>query len=899
MGSEQSPVLITLVILATIGVLAYTLFLLNPANRGDPLPYVMVLSAELVLVVHSLMTMWTILAGGQNPRTFAVHQARAAMYGHTSGDPTRWPLILGSRRVVVDILITVYGEPLEVIERTATAAKAMRGEHRTWILDDGRSDEVRDLAARIGVRYVRRLSSNGAKAGNINHALTLAKGEFFAVFDADFVPKPDFIEHTLPFFVDPRLAFVQTPQSYGNEAHSVIAKGAAYMQTVFYRFVQPGKNRFNAAFCVGTNVMFRRRAVLDVNGIYTDSKSEDVWTSLMMHERGWKSIFIPEVLAVGDAPDNVEAFSKQQLRWATGGFEILFSHPLLSRKSNLTLDQRLQYLTTASFYLTGIAPLPLLLVPPLEIFFDLRPVSLSITMLEWALFYAGFYAMQIVLAWFTLGTYRWETLTLATVSFPIYTKALFNVLRGKDVGWQATGTLKQSSPFNFMIPQMLFFVFLLIASGVAIWRDVGNGFLTLATMWNLLNTVILGAFVVSAGLNLRPRLSRKAREAQDADDDDSELDLELAHMLSAAGWLAEQGALVSAGPASASADDAPAAVPAVVASSGAASSAAEPATSLAPAGRRPSRATDPVAPPPAAGVDDAPVVADVAADAPVEVADVDAPVEAAVEAAAADEPETPTPTADAEDDAGVADAPEAEAGAEAAPASVEVQEGSAATAGDATADLEAPIVDLPPDPPSTYGRRAGDVPHGAQGDDEPLPAGEAAPLYPPFGAPAPAYAQAAQPGQPYPYPPYGQQPGFPPPGYGYPGFPAPGYGPPGYPQQPYPAQPAGGMPGYPEPAPPAPQPSYGQQGYPPPGYAPPGYPAPGYAPQPYGQPGYPPPGYGTPPGYAPPGYPPAPPVADASPQAAWPAPPQPGTVPAPQPSTVVARPEQPPAPPAS
>ena len=84
------------------------------------------------------------------------------------------------------------------------------------------------------------------------------------------------------------------------------------MQSVFYRFIQPGRNRFNAAFCVGTNVIFRRAAIEDIGGMYTDSKSEDVWTSLELHERGWRSIYIPVTLAVGDAPETVEDYTKQQ-----------------------------------------------------------------------------------------------------------------------------------------------------------------------------------------------------------------------------------------------------------------------------------------------------------------------------------------------------------------------------------------------------------------------------------------------------------------------------------------------------------------------------------------------------------------------------------------------------------
>lgn len=497
-AGEQSPVMILLVLISTAGILFYAGFLLNPANRGDTLPYLMVIVAESILIAQALLAMWTILSGGQNPRDFAYHRAQDSLYPEFRPGRSRdWTMTLDGRRALVDVFITVYGEDPAVIRRTAVAALAIRGEHRTWILDDGKSDTVRDMAAELGARYVRRLSSGGAKAGNINHALTLAKGEFFAVFDADFVPQPEFLEETLPFFTDAGVAFVQTPQSYGN-LHTTIARGAAYMQAVFYRFIQPGRNRFNAAFCVGTNVLFRRAAIDDVGGIYTNSKSEDVWTSLMLHERGWKSIYIPTVLATGDAPETIEAYSKQQLRWATGGFEILFGHNPLSRRRKLTMDQRLQYLVTAAFYLTGICPLLLLLVPPLEIYFDLRPMNLTITFFTWLLYYAGFYAMQILLAWYTLGSFRWETLTLATVSFPIYTKAFVNAFTGHDVGWQSTGTAKGSSPFNFIVPQTLFFVFLSLTSVVAIWRDLVNGTLTLATAWNITNTLILGAFMMTA-----------------------------------------------------------------------------------------------------------------------------------------------------------------------------------------------------------------------------------------------------------------------------------------------------------------------------------------------------------------------------------------------------------------
>jgi cellulose synthase (UDP-forming) len=504
-GAANSPTLQLFVLAATIGVLAYSFFLLNPVNRGDWLPYGLVITAEVILVSQALVSMWTILSGTQDPRDFAFNHAQERIFDAesierdgTDSSPEQWSIFVDDEPVTVDVFITVYGEQLPVVRRTTLAALAMRGEHITWILDDGGSDAVRDLAAEIGARYVRRLSNNGQKAGNVNHALALSNGEFFAIFDADFVPKEDFLYETVPFFIDSAVAFVQTPQTYGN-IKNLVSSGAGFMQSVFYRFIQPGRNRFNAAFCVGTNVIFRRTAIDDIGGMYTGSKSEDVWTSLLLHERGWRSVYIPVTLAVGDAPETVEDYTKQQLRWASGGFEILLQHNPLSPRRRLTMDQRLQYMVTATHYLVGIVPLLLLLVPPLEIYFDLRPVNLSVNWLTWLLFYLGFYGMQIMLAFNTMGSFRPATLVMATVSFPIYIRAFLNVFAGREQRWHVTGsTGKRVSPFNFMIPQVLVFTFLLLTSAVAIVKDIGHETLTLATAWNVTSTVVLGVFILAA-----------------------------------------------------------------------------------------------------------------------------------------------------------------------------------------------------------------------------------------------------------------------------------------------------------------------------------------------------------------------------------------------------------------
>ncbi|GAA1335481.1 hypothetical protein GCM10009592_33120 [Brachybacterium rhamnosum] len=503
-SSPFSPVMIALTILATAGCLAYGVFLLQPSHRGDLLPWLLVITSESILVFHALFAMWTVLAGTRDVRDHDYWRARDELYTlsrisalRRRDDPTLWPVQLDGRVVDVDVLITVYGEPIEVIRRTAEAALAIRGRHVVWILDDGRSDEVRDLAAEIGCRYVRRRTGNGAKAGNVNYALTLAKAEFFVILDADFVPLPGLLEETLPFFTNDTVAFVQTPQTYGN-LHNVISRGAGYMQAMFYRFVQPGRNQFNAAFCVGTNVVFRRRAIDDVGGMVTDSKSEDVWTSLKLHERGWRSVFLPTTLAIGDAPDTIVAYSKQQLRWATGGFEILLQANPLHPARRLSLDQRLMYFITATHYLTGIVPGLLLLVPALEVFLDLRPVSMDVGWATWMLFYAGFYLLQIVLAFFTLGSFRWEVLILAACSFPIYAKALANVVMGRDQAWSVTGATGKVSPFTVMGPQLCVLAFLLCTTTVGVWRDLMLGRPSIATVWCGVNSAVLIVLVLVA-----------------------------------------------------------------------------------------------------------------------------------------------------------------------------------------------------------------------------------------------------------------------------------------------------------------------------------------------------------------------------------------------------------------
>jgi len=519
-----SPLVPLIVTAAVAGAFVYLSYLLRQRYRGDTLPYTMVIIAEVYVIGQGFLSFWTILSGGRNPRNFEYHRAQDDLYAAPIGKSAvkvldarsaalarSVQMFVHHHKVTVDVFVPVYGEPTDEVERTAIAARDMYGLHETYILDDGKSDDIKALAATLGIHYIRRPTNEWAKAGNINYALEHTSGMFFAVLDADFVANPHFLYETVPFFENDKLAFVQTPQYYGN-IHNFVSTGANFMQHVFYSLIQSGKNRFNAAFCVGTNVVYRRSAVQAVGGIYNPSKSEDIWTSLLLHEHGFDSIYIPNVLAVGKTPETLKTYSKQQLRWATGSFEIFLHHnPLFSR--NLTAEQRLQYFATTSFYFVGFSVLLLLLLPPLQIYFNLSPINVLIPFWQWALLYSSFYVSQLLLGFYAQGGLKIETILLANASFPIYIKAFWNALIGRDMSWQATNSKgTYDSPFNYVRMQVYVFIFLLLTSIVGISKAFYVHSFSVSLAWNILNTFIFGYFVRAAWMEARELRRERRRE---------------------------------------------------------------------------------------------------------------------------------------------------------------------------------------------------------------------------------------------------------------------------------------------------------------------------------------------------------------------------------------------------
>ncbi|HWJ81155.1 MAG TPA: glycosyltransferase family 2 protein [Nocardioides sp.] len=166
----------------------------------------------------------------------------------------------------VDVLITTYNESVDMVMATARAAKAIAHPHETWVLDDGDRPDMRAAAEALGVGYITRSADwrdrpRHAKAGNLNNALFQTTGEFLLILDADQIPEPEILDHTLGWFTDPEVALVQTPQWFSNVTESDPLGSQA---PLFYGPVQQGKDGWNAAFFCGSNAIIRREALMQL-----------------------------------------------------------------------------------------------------------------------------------------------------------------------------------------------------------------------------------------------------------------------------------------------------------------------------------------------------------------------------------------------------------------------------------------------------------------------------------------------------------------------------------------------------------------------------------------------------------------------------------------------------------
>ena len=332
-------------------------------------------------------------------------------------------------------MIPVYDEPVEVVEPTLAAATELRGADVTvWLLDDGARPEMAVLAGRYGSEYLRRRRRSGAKAGNLNHGLERTRAPYVVVLDCDHVPHIDFLERTLGHLEEPDVAFVQTPQYYANAAGNPLCSAAAAQQNLFFGPIARGKDGLGAMMCCGTNVVFRREALEQVGGFPETSLTEDFLLSIRLQERGWRTTYVSEVVASGLGPEDMASYVSQQQRWARG---CLSSIPALLR-SRLPWRARMQYLLSATYFLSGWTLVLYMSLPVIRLLFGIQPLA-GITANQFLIHFAPYYCGALgAVALAGSGTYTFGAFALSACNFWIHVQATIGALLGRAARFVVT-----------------------------------------------------------------------------------------------------------------------------------------------------------------------------------------------------------------------------------------------------------------------------------------------------------------------------------------------------------------------------------------------------------------------------------------------------------------------------
>lgn len=211
--------------------------------------------------------------------------------------------------LTVDVFITTYNESVDLVMSTARSAKAITYPHATWILDDGARPEMESAAAALGVGYITRGDHwdnrpRHSKAGNLNNALMSTTGEFILVLDADQIPRQEILDRTLGYFLDDRVALVQTPQIFGNVPSEDPLGSQAEL---FYGPIQQGKDGWNAAFFCGSNALLRRDALMQLG---VTQYVQDVERAVQTALNGSRRVLREAAASVRDDPATLRALSE-------------------------------------------------------------------------------------------------------------------------------------------------------------------------------------------------------------------------------------------------------------------------------------------------------------------------------------------------------------------------------------------------------------------------------------------------------------------------------------------------------------------------------------------------------------------------------------------------------------
>lgn len=442
--------------------------------------------------------------------------------------------------------ITTYvpaSEPLNMLRSTLRAMVKADYPHDTWLLDEGNDPEARRLCVELGVKHFSRkditkynkgpgsLFAAKTKGGNHNawYDAVGKRYDIVAQIDTDFIPRRDFLTKTLGYFRDPTVAFVGTPQIYGNGKQSWIAQGAAEQTFSFYGPILQGLFGKEMTLLIGANHVIRVRALKRVN-LYSAHLTEDLLTGMKLHAGRWRSVYVPEPLAIGEGPSTWKAYFNQQMRWAHGCMDVYFRH---SRTLLPTMrgNNAFRYFWLQQHYFSGLAMVMGIVLLTLYCFFGIAPTDM--TFRQYVFFYLPVVLWQMLVSlWLQRFNVRPDLESglllkgklVSIAAWPVYFLAFIGAVRGKHLTFKVTPKGSQQKLTVEPVLQ-LFRPHLILGSLTAldvIAAIVLHHTSVIMIFWSVLNTVLMFGLAFSRQLLrfyqlvvklLKPRSALRGQEA--------------------------------------------------------------------------------------------------------------------------------------------------------------------------------------------------------------------------------------------------------------------------------------------------------------------------------------------------------------------------------------------------
>lgn len=391
----------------------------------------------------------------------------------------------------VDIIITTLDEPIKILKRTVAAClniKYPKELINIHLCDDGLRKEVKELCNELDISYIKRFNNKNAKAGNINNALNIMKGDLLLLLDADMVPKNTILEKTVPYFEEDDVGFIQIPREFYNQNPFQYNLGLKDKTEIKHDSFVEEKD----------NVVFSRKALASIGGIPEGTIAENVATGMLLQAKGYRSIFIDEVLAKGLATEKFRDLKKQKDRQCRGNIQVFKKWNPLTIKG-LSFMQRLTYLEAFFFWIFGIQKMIYIVAPLLYIIFGI--VILDASAIQLMQFWIpSFIASLLSFKLFSnkRRSLRWDHVYQVAIAPYLFLSAskelLFKSKTKFYVVPKGQKTEKGEFSWELALPHVLLLMITIIGWILALLnimqsKEKGVGLLLIFTAWSIYNSV--------------------------------------------------------------------------------------------------------------------------------------------------------------------------------------------------------------------------------------------------------------------------------------------------------------------------------------------------------------------------------------------------------------------------